>query len=111
MLGRIQSISAKSKFGNKKFSLIAISYKAVPGNGVIITKFAARVDSPFTILSYQYTIVTLLSFPIALYFWQSPSIETINYLTFPTQSTGKDTHNISKITFVYFAGSIWSSPI
>ncbi len=47
---------------------------------VIITKFAARVDSPFTILSYQYTIVTLLSFPIALYFWQSPSIETINYL-------------------------------
>ena len=47
---------------------------------VIITKFAARVDSPFTILSYQYTIVTLLSFPIALYFWQSPSVETINYL-------------------------------
>jgi len=47
---------------------------------VIITKFAARVDSPFTILSYQYTIVTLLSFPIALYFWQSPSIETIYYL-------------------------------
>ena len=47
---------------------------------VIITKFAARVDSPFTILSYQYTIVTLLSFPIALYFWQSPTIETINYL-------------------------------
>ena len=49
---------------------------------VIITKFAARVDSPFTILSYQYTIVTLLSFPIALYFWQSPSVETINYLIF-----------------------------
>ena len=47
---------------------------------VIITKFAARVDSPFTILSYQYTIVTLLSFPIALYFWQSPSKETIYYL-------------------------------
>ena len=49
---------------------------------VIITKFAARVDSPFTILSYQYTIVTLLSFPIALYFWQSPSIETIHYLIY-----------------------------
>ena len=49
---------------------------------VIITKFAARVDSPFTILSFQYTIVTLLSFPIALYFWQSPSSETITYLIF-----------------------------
>jgi len=49
---------------------------------VIITKFAARVDSPFTILSYQYTIVTLLSFPIALYFWQQPSSVTITYLIF-----------------------------
>ena len=49
---------------------------------VIITKFAARVDSPFTILSYQYTIVTLLSFPIALYFWQPPSLVTITYLIF-----------------------------
>ena len=49
---------------------------------VIITKFAARVDSAFTILSYQYTIVTILSLPIALYFWQSPSSQTIIYLIF-----------------------------
>mgnify|MGYP006262844149 FL=1 len=49
---------------------------------VIITKFAARVDSAFTILSYQYTLVTFLSFPIALYFWQSPSSETLIYLVF-----------------------------
>ena len=34
---------------------------------VIITKFAAKEDSAFTILSYQYTFVTILSFPIALY--------------------------------------------
>ena len=47
---------------------------------VIITKFAARVDSAFTILSYQYTIVTILSLPIALYFWQTPSSQTIIYL-------------------------------
>ena len=49
---------------------------------VIITKFAARVDSAFTILSYQYTLVTFLSFPIALYFWQSPSSDTLYYLIF-----------------------------
>ena len=49
---------------------------------VIITKFAARVDSAFTILSYQYTLVTFLSFPIALYFWQSPSSDTLIYLVF-----------------------------
>ena len=49
---------------------------------VIITKFAARVDSAFTILSYQYTIVTILSLPIALYFWQTPSSQTIIYLIF-----------------------------
>ena len=49
---------------------------------VIITKFAARVDSAFTILSYQYTLVTFLSFPIALYFWQSPSSQTLIYLIF-----------------------------
>ena len=47
---------------------------------VIITKFAARVDSAFTILSYQYTLVTFLSFPIALYFWETPSSQTIMYL-------------------------------
>ena len=49
---------------------------------VIITKFAAREDSAFTILSYQYTFVTILSFPIALYFWDTPSSQTIIYLIF-----------------------------
>ena len=49
---------------------------------VIITKFAARVDSAFTILSYQYTVVTILSLPIALYFWQSPTSITVIYLIF-----------------------------
>ena len=49
---------------------------------VIITKFAAKEDSAFTILSYQYTFVTILSFPIALYFWDTPSSQTIIYLIF-----------------------------
>ena len=49
---------------------------------VIITKFAAKEDSAFTILSYQYTFVTILSFPIALYFWDTPSAQTIIYLVF-----------------------------
>ena len=47
---------------------------------VIITKFTSRKDSPVTILTYQYSLVTLFSLPIAIIFWETPSSITVIYI-------------------------------
>ena len=44
---------------------------------IIITKFMSKEDSPMTILTYQYSLVTFLTLPLAIYFWTSPSFDTI----------------------------------
>ena len=49
---------------------------------IIITKSIAKDDSSITILSYGYTIMTILSFIIALFYWQTPSLQTSIYLFF-----------------------------
>ena len=49
---------------------------------IIITKSIAKDDSSITILSYGYTIMTILSFIIVLFYWQTPSLETLIYLFF-----------------------------
>ena len=40
---------------------------------IIITKFLSKNDSPITILTYQYTLVTFFSFFIVIFFWETPS--------------------------------------
>ena len=47
---------------------------------IIITKRLSRDDSALTILSYQYLLMFIISFMVAIFNWQSPSIETIFYL-------------------------------
>ena len=47
---------------------------------IIITKRLSRDDSALTILSYQYFLMFIISFVVAIFNWQSPSIETIFYL-------------------------------
>ena len=47
---------------------------------IIITKRLSRDDSALTILSYQYLLMFIISFVVAIFNWQSPSIETIFYL-------------------------------
>ena len=49
---------------------------------IIITKSIAKDDSSITILSYGYTIMTILSFIIVLFNWQTPSFQTFIYLFF-----------------------------
>ena len=49
---------------------------------IIISKSIAKDDSSITILSYGYTIMTILSFIIVLFYWQTPSYETLIYLFF-----------------------------
>ena len=49
---------------------------------IIITKTIAKDDSSITILSYGYTYMTIFSFIIALFYWQTPSLQTLIYLFF-----------------------------
>ena len=44
---------------------------------IIITKFMSKEDSPMTILTYQYSLVTFLTLPLAIFFWTNPSFDTI----------------------------------
>ena len=48
---------------------------------IIITKSIAKDDSSITILSYGYTIMTILSFIIVLFYWQTPSLKTLIYFS------------------------------
>ena len=49
---------------------------------IIITKSIAKDDSSITILSYGYVIMTILSFIIVLFNWQTPGLQTLIYLFF-----------------------------
>ena len=47
---------------------------------IIITKKLAKKDNAITILSYQYIFMTLFTFIVALFYWQTPSLEELGYL-------------------------------
>ena len=49
---------------------------------IIITKSIAKDDSSITILSYGYTYMTIFSFIIMLFHWQTPGLQTLIYLFF-----------------------------
>ena len=47
---------------------------------MIITKKLTKNDSAITILTYQYTFMTFLSFIIVLFFWNTPSLSSLIYI-------------------------------
>jgi drug/metabolite transporter (DMT)-like permease len=47
---------------------------------IIISKFVSKDDSPITMVSYQYTLMTIFALPLAIYFWQTPSLNSIIYV-------------------------------
>tara|TARA_B100000676_G_scaffold262830_1_gene274174 strand:+ start:210 stop:1097 length:888 start_codon:yes stop_codon:yes gene_type:complete len=46
---------------------------------IIITKFMSKEDSAMTILTYQYTFVSVFTLPLAFIYWSNPSIMSIFY--------------------------------
>tara|TARA_B100002052_G_scaffold293998_1_gene318059 strand:- start:527 stop:1414 length:888 start_codon:yes stop_codon:yes gene_type:complete len=46
---------------------------------IIITKFMSKEDSPMTILTFQYTFVSLFTLPLAIIYWSSPSYHCLIY--------------------------------
>ena len=85
---------------------------------IIITKFMSKEDSPMTILTYQYTFVSLFTFPLALIFWTNPSYESLTY-TFLAAIVGTILHlcintsyrlaDLSVIQPVWFTQLIFAS--
>ena len=46
---------------------------------IIITKFMSKTDSAMTILTYQYTFVSLFTLPLAIIYWSNPTVTSIFY--------------------------------
>ena len=46
---------------------------------IIITKFMSKNDSAMTILTFQYTFVTLFTLPLAIIYWNTPSFISLLY--------------------------------
>ena len=47
---------------------------------IVISKSLSKDDSPMTILTYQYTFMTIFSFAVTLFFWETPSLTVIYYV-------------------------------
>ena len=47
---------------------------------IILSKYVSKDDSPITMVSYQYTLMTFFALPLAIYFWETPSLLSILYV-------------------------------
>jgi len=47
---------------------------------IILSKYVSKDDSPITMVSYQYTLMTFFALPLAIYFWETPSLFSILYV-------------------------------
>ena len=47
---------------------------------IILSKFVSKDDSPITMVSYQYTLMTFFALPLSIYFWEMPSLSSIFYV-------------------------------
>ena len=85
---------------------------------IIITKYLSKNDSPITILTYQYSLVTFFSFFIVIFFWEMPSSIIFLY-TFLAALSGTVLHlaliysyklvDLTLIQPFTFLGLIWAS--
>ena len=46
---------------------------------IIITKYMSKSDSPMTIITYQYTFVSIFTLPLAIVYWSSFSLSSVFY--------------------------------
>ena len=87
---------------------------------IILSKFVSKDDSPITMVTYQYTLMTIFAFPLAIYFWQMPSLISI-LLVFIAAASGTILHlclglaykyaDLSVTQPIWFTGLIFGSGI
>ena len=47
---------------------------------IIVSKFVSKDQSPITMVTYQYTLMTIFALPLAIYFWQMPSLQSLIFV-------------------------------
>ena len=47
---------------------------------ILVSKFVSKDDSPITMVTYQYTLMTIFALPLAIYFWQMPSLQSLIFV-------------------------------
>ena len=47
---------------------------------IIVSKFVSKDDSPITMVTYQYTLMSIFALPLAIYFWQMPSLQSLIFV-------------------------------
>ena len=67
---------------------------------IILSKFVSKDDSPITMLTYQYTLMTIFAFPLAIYFWQMPSLISL-LLVFIAAASGTILHLCLGLAYKY----------
>ena len=87
---------------------------------IILSKFVSKDDSPITMVTYQYTLMTVFAFPLAIYFWQTPSLISL-LLVFIAAASGTILHlclglaykyaDLSVTQPIWFTGLIFGSGI
>ena len=87
---------------------------------IILSKFVSKDDSPITMVTYQYTLMTVFAFPLAIYFWQMPSLISL-LLVFIAAASGTILHlclglaykyaDLSVTQPIWFTGLIFGSGI
>ena len=77
---------------------------------IIITKFMSKNDSAMTILTFQYTFVTLFTLPLAIIYWNNPSFISLIY-TFLAAIVGTVLHlcinNAYKLSDLSIIQPVW----
>jgi len=67
---------------------------------IILSKFVSKDDSPITMVTYQYTLMTIFAFPLAIYFWEIPSLISI-LLVFIAAVSGTILHLCLGLAYKY----------
>ena len=67
---------------------------------IILSKFVSKDDSPITMVTYQYTLMTIFAFPLTIYFWQMPSLISI-LLVFIAAASGTILHLCLGLAYKY----------
>ena len=67
---------------------------------IILSKFVSKDDSPITMVTYQYTLMTIFALPLAIYFWQMPSLTSFIYV-FVAAISGTILHLALALSYKY----------
>jgi drug/metabolite transporter (DMT)-like permease len=73
-LGVLAVVGPRLESGGGGYALMMLLASAVFASSFLLSKRLTRVESPWVIVAWQSLVVTLLSIPLAVMYWQSPTL-------------------------------------